>query len=85
MASETPSTPPTKKPLAFIQFSAAVNVEWDRMPITVYRQGYGEAPQAFIDYEREHITIGADVFPLHGGMVGHYRFARAATALKKDA
>lgn len=72
----------TKRPLSLVQFSSPVNLPDYDFPQTQWVQKSG-VTQAFLDYEKNEVTIGADVFPVQGGLVAHYRFAAAALAPKK--
>jgi hypothetical protein len=70
------------RPLFMVQFSAAVNLPGYDMPQYQWVQRPGKA-QAFLHYDRDEVVIGDDVFPANGGLVAHYRFARAAVAAPK--
>lgn len=59
------------RPLVFVQFSTVVNLDGSDFPTTQYR---GDA--AKLDYERQEILIGYDVFPMNGGLVAHYRLKK---------
>ena len=72
---------PTRKPLALIQFSTSVNLVGYDFPLVQWVQRRG-VEQAWLDGET--VVIGGDRFPLHGGLIAHYRLARAALAPVKS-
>lgn len=72
-----------KRPLALVQFSIPVKTDWSAMPVTLYTQGMRDSPQAFVDEDTDKLYLGDLVFPLNGGEVGHYKFAKAAKGTTK--
>lgn len=72
-----------KRPLALVQFSIPVKVDWSAMPVTLYTQGMHGSPQAFVDEDADKLYLGDLVFPLSGREVGHYKFAKAAKGTVK--
>lgn len=82
-----------RRPLNFVQFTRPIVLKGTPVPVLTLEQGKRKSdwhstyklPGMWLDMGTREIWIGEDRFPVDGGLVAHYRYAKMATGkLPKD-